>query len=54
MDISAEEIKDFWRDYCERRGIAEALIAKGEAMIDEEPEHWADRTMDELLELVRR
>ncbi len=52
MDISAEEIKDFWRGYCERRRIPEALIAKGEAIIDEDPEPWADRTMDELLELV--
>jgi len=54
MDMSAEEIKDFWRGYCKRRGISEALIAKGEAVIDEDPEQWADRTMDELLALIKR
>ena len=54
MDMSADEIKEFWRDYCERRKIAEVLIVKGEAIIDEDPEPWADRTMDQLLELVRR
>ena len=54
MDMSADEIKEFWRDYCTRRKIAETLIVKGEAIIDKDPEQWADRTMDQLLALVRR
>jgi len=54
MDISAEEIKQFWRGWCQRRKIAADLVAKGEAEIDKDPEHWADETMDQLLELIKR
>ena len=52
MDMSAEEIKQFWRGYCERRKVAKDLVAKGEKKIDEDPQYWADQTMDQLLELV--
>lgn len=52
MHISAEEIKEFWRGYCERRNIPKDVVAKGEAEIDRNPEYWADRTMDELQRLV--
>ena len=52
MDMSAEEIKQFWRGYCQRRKVAKEIVAKGEKKIDEDPEFWADQTMDELLKLV--
>lgn len=52
MDMSPSEIKDFWRGYCQRRKVSGELIARGEKRIDEDPEYWADRTMDELLALV--
>jgi hypothetical protein len=52
MDISAEEIKEFWRGWCQRRKIGADLVAKGETEIDKDPERWADETMDRLLELV--
>ena len=52
MDMSAEEIKQFWRGFCERRKIRPDIVAKGEAKIDEDPEYWADQTMAELLELI--
>ncbi len=52
MDMSAEEIKQFWRGYCERRKIAKDVVAKGEKKIEEDPDYWADQTMDELLKLV--
>jgi hypothetical protein len=52
MEMSADEIKQFWRGYCERRKVAKDLVAKGEKKIDEDPEYWADQTMDRLLELV--
>jgi hypothetical protein len=54
MEMSAEEVKQFWRGWCERRRIAADLVSKGEAEIDRDPERWADETMDQLLELVRR
>ena len=52
MDMSAEEVKKFWRDYCTRRRIAADVIALGEARIDEDPDYWADQEMQELLSLV--
>jgi len=52
MQMSAEEVKQFWRGYCERRKVAGEIVAKGEKKIDEDPEYWADQTMDELLKLV--
>ena len=52
MEMSAEEVKQFWRGYCERRKLGKDVIAKGEAIIEKDPEHWADQTMDQLLKLV--
>ena len=52
MDMSAEEVKQFWRGYCERRKVPKDVVAKGEKKIDEDPEYWADQTMDELLKIV--
>ena len=52
MEMSAEEVKQFWRSWCERRKLGKDVIAKGEAIIEKDPEHWADQTMDQLLKLV--
>ena len=52
MEMSAEEVKQFWRGYAERRKLSKEIIAKGEAKIAEDPEYWADQTMDELLKLI--
>lgn len=54
MNISAEEIKQFWLGWCQRKKIGAELVAKGEAEIEKDPEHWADQTMDQLLELIKR
>jgi hypothetical protein len=53
MNMSSEEVKQFWRGYCERRKVAKDVVAKGEAEIDKDPEFWADQTMDQLLALVK-
>ena len=52
MEMSAEEVKQFWRGYAERRKLSKEIIAKGEAKIAEDPDYWADQTMDELLKLI--
>ena len=52
MDMSAEEIKQFWRGFCQRRKIAADVIAKGDAIIDKDPEYWADQTMHDLLDSI--
>ena len=54
MHMSAEEVKQFWRGYCERRKVAKDLVKKGEAEIEKDPEFWADQTMDQLLALVQQ
>lgn len=52
MHMSAEEVKQFWRDYCQRRKVAADIVAAGEKKIDEDPDYWADQTMGKLLELI--
>src|SRR5215212_4786699 len=50
MDMTPEEVKQFWRDYCQRRAISKDIVARGEAKIDENPDYWADQTMGRLLD----
>ena len=50
MEMTAEEIKQFWRGFCERRKISAELVARGEAEIAKDPEYWADQTMSDLLD----
>lgn len=50
MDMSAEEIKQFWHGFCQRRKIGADVIARGDAEIDKDPEFWADQTMGDLLD----
>ena len=52
MDMTPEEVKQFWREYAQRRGLSKDIIAKGEAKIDERPDYWADQTMARLLEQI--
>ena len=52
MHMSAEEVKQFWRGYCQRRKVAAEVVKKGEQEIDKDPEYWADQTMDQLLARV--
>ena len=51
-DMSAEEVKQFWHGFCERKGIDAATRARGDAKIDEDPDYWADQTMMRLLDIV--
>lgn len=52
MHMSAEEVKQFWRGYCQRRKVATEIVKKGEQEIEKDPEYWADQTMDQLLARV--
>ena len=52
MDMSADEVKQFWRGYCERRKLGKEIVAKGEQKIDEDPDYWADQTMSDLLDSI--
>ena len=51
-DMSAQEVKEFWHGFCERKGIDAATRARGDAKIDEDPDYWADQTMMRLLDIV--
>ncbi|HYL25799.1 MAG TPA: hypothetical protein VEV21_15520 [Burkholderiales bacterium] len=51
-DMSAEEVKQFWHGFCERKKIDPSIRARGDAKIDEDPDYWADQTMMKLLEAV--
>jgi hypothetical protein len=52
MRMSTEEVKDFWRGWCSRRKLGQDVVAAGEALIEEDPEFWADQTMDQLLKMI--
>ena len=50
IPMTAEEIKDFWRGFCERQGVSAAVRAAGDKRIEQDPERWADQTMWDLLD----
>ncbi len=50
MDLSAEEVRQYWRDFCKRHEVGEDLVARGDAKINADPDYWADQTMWQLLE----
>ena len=52
MDLSAEEVRQYWLDFCKRHEVGPDLIAKGESKIKADSEFWADHTMWELLEAL--
>lgn len=51
-DMTADEVKQFWHEFCERKGIDAATRARGDAKIELDPEYWADQTMPRLLDAV--
>ena len=53
MRMTSEEVKEFWRGWCQRRGQSKEIIAAGEALIEDDAEFWADQTMDELLRMIK-
>ncbi len=53
MNMSAEEVKQFWRDFAARRKLPREVVERGEKKIDEDPDYWADHTMIELQDLLK-
>ena len=51
-DMTADEVKQFWHGFCERKKVSPAIRTRGDAKIDEDPDYWADQTMFKLLEAV--
>ncbi|HWI37458.1 MAG TPA: hypothetical protein VNU64_13475 [Burkholderiales bacterium] len=51
-DMTADEVKQFWHGFCERKKVDPKIRARGDAKIDEDPDYWADQTMMKLLEAV--
>ena len=51
-DMTAEEVKQFWHGFCERKKVDPQTRARGDKKIDEDPDYWADQTMLKLLEAV--
>ena len=50
MDLSAEEVRQYWLDFCRRHEVGKELAAEGEAKLKADSEYWADHTMWELLD----
>jgi hypothetical protein len=51
-DMTADEVKQFWHGFCERKRVDPVIRARGDAKIEEDPDYWADQTMFKLLEAV--
>ena len=51
-DMTAEEVKQFWHGFCERKNVDAATRARGDAKIEADPDYWADQTMVKLLKAV--
>lgn len=51
-DMTANEVKEFWHGFCERKGVDDATRARGDEKIDRDPNYWADQTMIRLLDLL--
>ena len=52
IPMTADEIKQFWHGFCERQRIKPEVRAEGDKRIDQDPDHWADQTMWQLLEAI--
>lgn len=52
MDLSSEEVREYWLDFCKRHEVGKDVVAKGVARINADPDYWADHTMWELLEAL--
>lgn len=52
IPMSADEIKEFWHGFCQRQGVSGTVRAAGDKRIVEDPEHWADQTMWDLLDAL--
>jgi len=52
IPMSVQEIKEFWHGFCERQGVNATVRAAGDKKIEADPEHWADRTMWDLLDVL--
>lgn len=50
MDMSREEVTQYWLDFCKRHEVGGDLLARGKIKIHADPDFWADHTMWELLE----
>ena len=51
-DMTADEVKQFWHGFCERKRVNPVIRARGDAKIEQDPDYWADQTMFKLLEAV--
>lgn len=51
-DMTAEEVKQFWHGFCERKNVDSATRARGDSKIEADPDYWADQTMVKLLKAV--
>jgi hypothetical protein len=54
MEITLDEVLDYWRRYCKRHALQAELVAHGEQLIALDHDYWADHTMAKLKSTVVR
>lgn len=51
--MSADELKAFWHDFCQRQEIEEEIRNAGDELIAEDPEFWSDRSLWQLHDVIK-
>lgn len=54
MLVTLKEIQDYWRNYCKRHGLEDAVLAEGLRQIALNQDYWADHTMGELEDVAMK
>ncbi len=52
MEVTLQEVQDYWQRYCKRHELESEITAQGQRFISLDHNYWADHTMQELKEKV--
>jgi hypothetical protein len=52
MEVTLQEVQDYWERYCRRHELKPEVTALGQRFISLDHNYWADHTMQELKDKV--
>jgi len=52
MEVTLEEVQDYWARYCIRHALKQEIMTQGKRLIALDHSYWADHTMRQLHEKV--
>jgi hypothetical protein len=54
MEITVQDVQDYWQRYCERYQLKPQIMIQGQQFIARDHEYWADQPMRELKHQVEQ